>query len=80
MISDASLKQLRVLLPDPDRGERVRTRCRAQLERHARRRIHKGATRAFATRVVALAALGGCCLLYTAALVITTLRLEGVLQ
>jgi hypothetical protein len=65
-----SLKRLMLLTPDPDRSELVRVRCRMQLKRNGRRR----------TRVLAPAVVGGVCLLYTAALVITTLRLEGVLQ
>jgi hypothetical protein len=62
-----SLKQLVTLVPDPDRSKRVRARCRLQLERNQQ-------------RVLAPALVGGVCLLYTAALVMTTLRLEGVLQ
>jgi hypothetical protein len=66
-----SLNRLTPLTPDADRSERVRVRCRVQLERNGRRR---------AARVLAPAVVGGVCLLYAAAFVITTLRLEGVLQ
>ena len=66
-----NLKRLMSLAPDADRSERVRVRCRMQLERNGRRKV---------VRVLAPAVVGGVCLLYTAALVITTLRLEGVLQ
>ena len=65
-----SVKRLATLTPDPDRQARVRARCRAQLERKARRR----------TRIAVPAFIGGVCLFYTAAFVITTLRLEGLLQ
>ena len=64
-----SLKRLMPLTPDPDRSERVRMRCCRQLKRNG-----------FTARVLAPAVVGGVCLVYTAALVITTLRLEGVLQ
>jgi hypothetical protein len=80
MINEENLKRLIMLLPDPDRSERVRTRCRVQLERNARRRTRNRETKEFTARVVASAALGGFCLLYTVLLVITTLRLEGVFQ
>ena len=66
-----SLNRLTPLTPDADRSERARVRCRMQLERKGRRK---------AARVLAPAVVGGVCLLYTAAFVITTLRLEGVLQ
>ena len=66
-----NLKRLMSLAPDADRSERVRVRCRMQLERNGRRK---------AARVLAPAVVGGVCLLYTAAFVIITLRLEGVLQ
>jgi hypothetical protein len=66
-----SLTQLMPLTPDQERSERVRARCRMQFERRARRRR---------PHVLAPAVVGGVCLLYTAALVFTTLRLEGVLQ
>jgi hypothetical protein len=75
-----SLKRLMPLTPDPDRSERVRVRCRTQLKRNGRRRTRIAVTKGFTARVLAPAVVGGVCLLYTAALVITTLRLGGVLQ
>ena len=67
-VSADSLKGLMPLTPNADRSERVRARCRMQLKRNGRR------------SVLAPAVVGGFCLLYVAALVITTLRLEGVLR
>ena len=75
-----SLKRLMPLTPDADRSERVRVRCHMQLKRNGRRRTRTAATQGFTARVLAPAVVGGFCLLYAAALVITTLRLEGVLQ
>jgi hypothetical protein len=75
-----NLKRLMSLAPDADRSERVRVRCRMQLERNGRHKLRAAVTEGFAARVLAPAVVGGFCLLYTAALVITTLRLEGVLQ
>jgi hypothetical protein len=74
-----SLKRLMSLTPDADRSERVRVRCRMQLERNGRRRTRTAVTKEFTARVLAPALVGGFCLLYTVALVITTLRLQGVL-
>jgi hypothetical protein len=75
-----SLKRLMPLTPDADRGERVLVRCRKQLERNGRRRARTTAVRGFTSRVLAPVIVGGFCLLYVAALMVTTLRLEGVLQ
>ena len=62
-----SLKRLQRLTPDADRSERVRMRCRSQIQKNER-------------RVLSPAVVGGICLFYTVALVITTLRLEGLIQ
>jgi hypothetical protein len=75
-----SLKRLMPLTPDPDRSERVRVRCRMQLERNGRNRARTAVIRGFTSRVLAPAVIGGFCLLYVVALVATTLRLEGVLH
>jgi hypothetical protein len=75
-----SLKRLMPLTPDADRGERVRVRCRMQLERNGRRRARTAVIREFTSRVLAPVIVGGFCLLYVAALVVTTLRLEGILH
>jgi hypothetical protein len=73
----ASLKRLMPLTPDPGRTAGVRLRCRTQLGRR-RRRARIVVTAGFAVRVLAPALLGAFCLLYVAAFVATTLRLEGV--
>ena len=75
-----SLKRLMPLTPDPDRSERVRVRCRMQLERSGRGRASIAVIRGFTSRVLAPTVVGGFCLLYVAALVVTTLRLEGVVH
>ena len=74
------LKLLIPLTPDPDRRERVRLRCRMQLERDGRRRNRATKLIGFTARVLAPAIVGGFCLVYVAALLATTLRLEGILQ
>ena len=82
-LNEASVERLKLLAPltpDPDRSERVRLRCRLQFERDGRRRNRVTKIIAFTERVLAPAIVGGFCLLYVAALVATTLRLEGILQ
>lgn len=73
------LKRLTQLTPDPERAERVRRRCRAQLERSRRRAARAGVLIGFAWHVLAPVAVGSFCVLYAALLVATTLHLEGVL-
>ena len=75
--SAESLKALMRLAPDPDRAERVRMRCRRQLERRRRRASRAAAVTGFAWHVLAPAFVGGFCVLYVALLVVTTLRLQG---
>jgi len=75
--ADCSLL-LVVLTPDPDRAERVRVRCRAQLGRSRRRAARTAVITGFAWRVLAPVVVGAFCVLYAAGLVATTLRLEGV--
>ncbi len=65
------------LTPDPVRAERVRARCRAQLERRQRRAARTTET-GFAWRVLAPAVVGAVCVFYVAAIVATTLRLEVI--
>jgi hypothetical protein len=72
------LDRLRALAPDPDRGERVRVRCRTQLGRSRRRAARTAVITGFAWRVVAPGVVGAFCVLYAALLVATTLRLERV--
>lgn len=71
-----SLKRLMILAPDAGRSDRVRERCRMQLKRNSRRRTRIAVTKEFTARVLVPALVGGFCLLYIVALVITTLRLE----
>ena len=72
------LDRLMALAPDPDRAERVRVKCRAQLGRNPRRAARRAMITGFAWRVLAPVVVGAFCLLYLALLVATTLRLEGV--
>ena len=73
-----SLERLVLLTPDPGRTERVRARCRAQLVRRRRRTARSSVMADFARRVLAPVVVGGFCVLYVAALVAATLRLQGV--
>jgi hypothetical protein len=66
-----SLQRLVPLTPDAGRREHLRARCRAQLERRMRPKRN---------RMIGPAVVGGLFVLYTAALVLNTLRLEGVLH
>ena len=75
-----SLKRLMPLTPDPGRSECVRVRCRMQLGRRQRRGARIAVLTGFTSRVLAPVIVGGFCVLYVAALVATTLRLEGVFQ
>ena len=76
--SAEALKGLMSLAPDPDRAERVRVRCRTQLERSRRRAARTAVITGFAWHVLAPALVGGFCVLYVVLLVATTLRLQGV--
>jgi len=76
--SAEALKGLRPLAPDPARAERVRVRCRTQLERSRRRAARTAVITGFAWHVLAPALVGGFCVLYVVLLVATTLRLQGV--
>ena len=73
-----TLTQLIVLAPDAARAERVRVRCRTQLERHRPRAARGEAIAGFAWRVLAPAGVGAFCILYVTVLVVTTLQLKGV--
>lgn len=74
------LNRLMNLAPDPDRAERVRMRCRTELERSRRRVTRTTAIGGFAWRVLAPVIVGAVCVFYVTVLVATTLRLEGVLN
>lgn len=76
----AGLGELLRLIPDPERAERVRLRCRARLARSRRRTARRAAIGERAFRSLAPVVVGGVCVLYVIALVATTLRLEGVLR
>jgi hypothetical protein len=74
----ADLHRLTALAPEPCRAERVRARCRTQLEERRRGEARTGQIAEFAWRVLAPAAVGAFCVFYVAVLVATTLRLEGI--
>ena len=75
-----SLDRLCRLTPNPERAARVRARCRIGLERRRSRQLPAFTTIARASRLLAPAIVAGFCLLYVAALLTTTLRLEGILR
>jgi hypothetical protein len=75
-----SLCRLTALTPDPRRAERVRARCRTQLEQSRRRETRTRQIAEFTWRVLAPAAVGVFCVFYVAVLVATTLRFEGVFR
>jgi len=72
------LRRLQSLAPDHGWTDRVRTRCRTHLARSQAPPARTNGTARFARRVVAPVVVGSFCVLYIAALVITTLRLQGV--
>jgi hypothetical protein len=71
-------RELTRLAPDPARAERVRARCRGELERRRGRSAHMTAITGFASRVLVPAAVGAFCVFYVAVLVATTLRFQGI--
>jgi len=74
------LTRLQSLASDHGWTDRVRTRCRTQLVKGQACRARTNMPARFARRVVAPVIVGGFCVLYIAALVITTLRLQGALH
>jgi hypothetical protein len=78
--TDDSVKRLIRLTPDSERAERVRVRCRRQLERSRRRAARTAEIDGFTWRVLAPLVVGGFCALYVVALVATTLRFRDLLQ
>ena len=74
------LDRLITLTPDPERAERVRVRCREQLERNRRRTARTAEITGFASRVLAPVVVGAFCVFYVAVLLATTIRLEGILR
>ncbi len=77
---DRRMDALRRLAPESARAERVRARCHRQLERRERRHVPAGAMTGRARRALAPMVVGGLCLVYLIAFVVTTLRVEGVLR
>ena len=73
------LERLPALAPRPGRTERVRMRCRAELDRRSKRRERRDAIAVFGRRVVAPAIVAGFCLLYVVALVLTALQSGRIL-
>ena len=78
--SAKSLERLLCLAPDPNRAERVRVRCRTELGRSRRPTARLAVMTARAWRLLPPVVVGGFCVLYMAALVATTLRLQDVLR
>jgi hypothetical protein len=70
-----SLHRLTALAPEPRRAERVRARCRTQLEQGGRGETSARQVAEFASRVLVPATVGVFCVFYVAVLVATTLRL-----
>jgi hypothetical protein len=68
------------LTPDPVRAARVRARCRMQLARSRPPASGAAGTTGSAWRVLVTVVGGAVCILYIAALMATTLRLEGLIQ
>ena len=73
-----SLHRLTVLAPEPGRAERVRARCRTQLEQSRRGEASAGQVAELAWRVLGPVVVGVFCVFYVAVLVATTLRIEGI--
>ena len=74
-----NVKDLPALTPDPNRTERVRARCHAQLARSQRREAHFAVMTGVAWRVLGPSVLGVFCVIYTAALIATAHRLQALL-
>jgi hypothetical protein len=75
-----NIDDLATLAPDPDRAARVRMRCHARLARGQRHSRQMAAIGAFTWRVLTPAVVGACGVLYSIALIVTTLRLHGVFR
>ena len=74
-----TLAFLTPLAPDPIRADRVRVRCRAQLERRVRQAARTAAIVKSAERLFVPAILGALSVFYAAMVVGNALRLEGIL-
>jgi len=75
-----NLTRLTALEPDPDRAERVRARCRAQLDRGRRRKAQISGISEFSWQVLGPAVLGAFSVLYATALTVTTIGLQALFR
>jgi hypothetical protein len=73
------LGHLSRLMPDQDRAERLRLKCRKRLERGRRQEAPVAMMKGLSSRLL-MPVVGGFCVLYVVALVATTLRLEGFIE
>jgi hypothetical protein len=71
-----SLGGLTSLSCDTVRAERVRARCRTELERSCRRAARTRLVTEYVWRAVPPLVVGAVCVVYAVALIATTLRLE----
>ncbi len=74
-----NLRLLRQLPPDPGRADRVRARCRAELQRKPPAKRLSGPM-GFTRETLVPVAVGGLYLLYVAGLFDFALRLQGILK
>ena len=72
-------RSLTGLAPDAQRAARTRDICRRTLVRQGHRRHRNAMRREGAIRMLTPLIVGACGLLYAAALLVTTLRLEDLL-
>jgi hypothetical protein len=72
------LDRLARLTPDTVRAERVRAQCRTRLARRSQRETPRVLTHARSGALLMPIVVGGVCVLYALALLVTTLRFEGV--
>jgi len=73
-----NLGLLRPLSPDPQRGARVRARCRERLARNSA--VRRPACAGVVPRILAPVLVGGLCALYIAELVGAAIRLQGMFR
>ena len=74
------LKQLPSLAPGRERSDRLRIRCRTQLDRRRRSRESGHVPTGFVRRAVGPIVFAAFCLLYVVGLVTTALRLHRLFQ
>ena len=73
-----NLRRLTALAPESGRAERVRAKCRTQLEQGRHGKRSTALATEFAWRVLAPIVVGVFCAFYIAVLVATTIRFEGL--